>query len=559
MASQGNCTQSNDVVTCAIGTLDAGAAATITILVRPTITGTNCNQGAVIVDQTDINTENNAAEQCTLVEAGVDLGVTKTAAPDPVELGANLTYTVAVTNVGSETATGVTLEDLLPAQVDFVSVNSTAGNCTETGGLIECNLGALAPGEGAVITIVATANAEGSICNTARVDSAQFELNTENNQSGICVEVLSGSDLAIEKFDSPDPVGAGRDLAYTLVVTNRGFATATGIRIEDTLPADVTFVSATASEGTCTNLGGVIRCDTDALAPGEGLDVTIVVFPTSGALGDTICNTATVSSVTSDFDPGNNLAEACTTVTEDVDLAVSKTDSPDPVEALAVLTYSVAVTNKGPGNATGVTLVDTLPSGVAFQSASSTKGSCVHAGGTVTCTIGDMAVGEIVTATIVVVPQEPDSNGIANLAVVSGNEFDPDSLNNFATTLTVVTPPSGIEAAFDAATLKLKCKEKSGVTNCTASATLELTNNGTADEPPVNVRFFLSSNQTFEAGTDTLLMDSKGNTVFPSKAIQAGKTAKLKLKKAAVPPNVSGMFLLAVDDANNVIAFILFP
>jgi uncharacterized repeat protein (TIGR01451 family) len=86
------------------------------------------------------------------------------------------------------------------------------------------------------------------------------------------------------------------------------------------------------------------------------------------------------------------------------------------------ITYELAVANAGPADATGVTLVDTLPVGVTFVSASA---GCAEAAGVVTCDIGDLAAGASVEITIVVTaPAEPAT--LTNSAEVSGEQ--PDSL-----------------------------------------------------------------------------------------------------------------------------------
>jgi uncharacterized repeat protein (TIGR01451 family) len=119
------------------------------------------------------------------------------------------------------------------------------------------------------------------------------------------------------------------------------------------------------------------------------------------------------------------------------DLSVTKTDDPDPVTAGSNLTYTVTVTNNGPDAATGVTLTDTLPTGVTFVSATS---PCTQVSGVVTCDLGSLASGADATVEIVVTPTEAGeiSNGVA----VTGNESDPDTANNSAEAVTTVDPPS---------------------------------------------------------------------------------------------------------------------
>lgn len=111
------------------------------------------------------------------------------------------------------------------------------------------------------------------------------------------------------------------------------------------------------------------------------------------------------------------------------DLSVIQSDTPDPVNVASSLAYSLTVSNAGPDDATGVTLVDTLPAGVVFQSASASQGSCAAAGGIVTCALGDVVAASTVAVNVVVTA--PFSIGtISNSAVVSGNETDPIPANN---------------------------------------------------------------------------------------------------------------------------------
>ena len=59
---------------------------------------------------------------------------------------------------------------------------------------------------------------------------------------------VTQTDLAIVKSASPNPVIAGNALTYALNATNNGPSNATGVTITDTLPAGVTYASATSSQ-----------------------------------------------------------------------------------------------------------------------------------------------------------------------------------------------------------------------------------------------------------------------------------------------------------------------
>jgi uncharacterized repeat protein (TIGR01451 family) len=118
------------------------------------------------------------------------------------------------------------------------------------------------------------------------------------------------------------------------------------------------------------------------------------------------------------------------------DLAIAKVDSADPVRAGRNLTYTLTVTNNGPNPATGVTVTDTLPSGLSARSSSASQGSCSGTT-TVTCAIGDLASGASATVTIVVRPSSAGT--LSNTATVTGNQPDPNSANNSATQETTVS------------------------------------------------------------------------------------------------------------------------
>jgi uncharacterized repeat protein (TIGR01451 family) len=121
------------------------------------------------------------------------------------------------------------------------------------------------------------------------------------------------NDLSISIMDSPDPVSVGTSLTYTLTVANTGPSAATGVMVTNLLPAGVTFMSATASQGTCSQSAGVVTCNLGTISGGTNATITLVVVPTTA--GTTITNLATVSRAEVDPYLGNNLATATTVVT----------------------------------------------------------------------------------------------------------------------------------------------------------------------------------------------------------------------------------------------------
>jgi uncharacterized repeat protein (TIGR01451 family) len=133
---------------------------------------------------------------------------------------------------------------------------------------------------------------------------------------------------------------------------------------------------------------------------------------------------------------GYNANLICLNCPNSSGLSLTTSDSPDPVLAGSSLTYGLSVHNDGSLAATGVTVTDTLPSGVAFVSAVTDQGSCTQASGTVVCGLGVLASGADAAVTIVVTAST--AGQITNMAVVQANEVDPDHSNNLSTAVTTV-------------------------------------------------------------------------------------------------------------------------
>lgn len=126
--------------------------------------------------------------------SAADLAISKADSPDPVALGTALTYTIGVQNFGPEAATGVTLTDRLPRDVDFVSATAGSGPCARKGRKVTCNLGTVgSPGIVyglPTVTIVVIPRKVGTIENTATVDGKEKDPVAANNKATATTTVI---------------------------------------------------------------------------------------------------------------------------------------------------------------------------------------------------------------------------------------------------------------------------------------------------------------------------------------------------------------------------------
>jgi uncharacterized repeat protein (TIGR01451 family) len=123
--------------------------------------------------------------------------------------------------------------------------------------------------------------------------------------------LASSADLSLSKSDAPDPVQAGQLLNYTLAAQNQGPSNATNATVTDTLPAGVSYDTATPSQGSCSESAGTVTCPLGTLASGASASVDVKVTPQGEG---SLTNQASVSSDVADPDSTNNSASADTTV-----------------------------------------------------------------------------------------------------------------------------------------------------------------------------------------------------------------------------------------------------
>lgn len=226
--------------------------------------------------------------------------------------GASLTYTITIGNGGELAATGVTLTDSLPDSVTFVS-SSPGCSGTRT---ITCSVGTIEAAATAQVQIVVRPGiaALGTLTNSA---TAITDPPGAFGSATTSILVQPGADLSLTGSAMPSPVAIGQELTYTYTVRNNGPSLTNRIDFQDTLPANVTLVSASTSAGTCT-AGTTVTCALGGISDGAVVTVTIRVRARPAAGGTSLTDNASVAEAFfGDPNPSNNTISQIVFVTPD--------------------------------------------------------------------------------------------------------------------------------------------------------------------------------------------------------------------------------------------------
>ncbi len=511
-SAQVTCTQTG-------GALAPGQTVTVPITVnRPMSDGTFTNTATVSNGaEGDPNANNNSASDTVTIAPIADIELTgKTATPAAIRAGEQSTYVVSYRNNGPSPALGVALSDVFSfpggdSGLTVISIASSKGGstCSIAAGAVlapgsdtfTCALGTIANGETQSVTLVVRANFQAgnairSFGNTASVTTTSVENpngsdNGNNSRSATLTVNPALVDLLTNKVDFVDPVpfAGNAFIDYRVLVTSNGPSYATNVRITETMtpPAGrrIRFVCDTtgAASAVCnasslcstTNVTSApgtalpnFTCDVPAgnattgiaqreLAPNQSKAIFLrfEVLDTPAGSGDVYNNQATVTANEPDSFAGNDVSNEQTTVRQRIDLAVAKTSSLPSVTLRQPFSWTVTVTNNGPGNSLQTDLTDAIPAGVTVTgpityatTAPVTSGTCALAGSSVACSLGLLNSGGVATITIPArVDAFPAGGSLTNTATVDTDPnkiggVDPVPGNNSGSSTITVTRSS---------------------------------------------------------------------------------------------------------------------
>lgn len=365
-----------------------------------------------------------AVRNVTAGEAFTATGPTATTAKP----GDSIEYRLTYANSGGSAATNVVVSDPVPANSTFVSCSD---GCTVADGVITWNLGTIAAGDGKAVTFVvalAPSFPSGStpVRNTGTVDTAE-EPPKNSNETTVTVTAAPRSELAKavrnvtagEAFTATGPTSTaanpGDSIEYRLSYANTGDAPAGDVVLTDALPAHSTFVS--CSDG-CTVADGVITWNLGTIAAGAGKTVTfLTTLDASFPAGTT--DVKNVGVADSAEEPPKSSNETTVTVSAAPNLGLLKTASTQQLQSGQEVTYTLAYANTGNATATGVTIVEAIPSGTEFVSCTggcSTNGPPVT---TATWAIGTVPAGGSGSVTLTVRALSSVGCTVCNIAQIS--------------------------------------------------------------------------------------------------------------------------------------------
>jgi len=311
-----------------ITTANGGTTVVSVDFSSPSLTGTTI--GAVVPTIYDLGS-------CAAPLFNPDLAAVKsvvniTQSQNPATLaraGDVLEYTIVVTNSGNFTTNNATFVDVIPTATTYVASSTTLNGSavTDVSGNMPyataAEINSVSQPSGVIIggggtativfrVIVDNITLPAFISNTATVTYPTVNggiTTTQTVDSNTTdTPTLNQADLSLTKTVSDAQPDQGDTITFTLRIDNAGPSSATGISVEDVLPADVTFLNATPATGTATFNAGtrVLTWNLGAFVLGAGNNITLTYTVTVDVCGEFVNQAEIISSSLTDPDSTPN-------------------------------------------------------------------------------------------------------------------------------------------------------------------------------------------------------------------------------------------------------------
>ncbi len=377
-------------------------AVTVTLATTNTATASAVdNNGVVVPPQIDL-------EPVTIVASGFTVSKTLLTA-SPVTVGQPVNYQITVVNTGTTTLATVPVTDTFdPTYLAYISANP-APDTTAAGQLVWNNVGPIAAGGQAVVTVTFnTLTVTFATTNTATASATDLPGTTLPPTSSVVpVAIIDSPAIDIAKtvnvaWIAPNQVAA---VTYTLTITNIGNTPLNPVNITDTLPAGVTYVAGSGVPApTTVNGQTLVWTDVNSgtpLTPGGVAHITFLAqVPIS--IG-TYVNQAWVEGVY----PGGVVTDTSTVplTVEDPSVNLSK-EVVQPGVVNGMITFTIKVTNTGPSTIDVLPLFDRFSGDIIYAHGTPTADMVDNVGGMLawndlTLFFGNMAPGQVFSITTV--------------------------------------------------------------------------------------------------------------------------------------------------------------
>jgi uncharacterized repeat protein (TIGR01451 family) len=298
--------------------------------------------------------------------------------PREVQVGKPARYEMFLRNVGTAVAHEVTLHDTVPAGTRLIATTPPAAPGPSSGahgttGDLVWRLGTLEPGAGTKVAMEVMPEAEGEIGSVASVTfRSDATVRSRSTKPGLNIE-----------SSTPEPVLIGKEITTSIVVSNPGTGTSTGVVLVGTLP-----------EGVQHPAGKEVEFDVGRLEPGERRTIDLTLATTSpGVHAMTVMARA----------DGRLSAEAAIPLEVTAPMLELAADMPGRRYLQRPATCRLTMHNTGTAPALGVELATQLPPGMKFVRANN-AGFYDERHHRVLWSLEELPAGETGTVELVVMP-----------------------------------------------------------------------------------------------------------------------------------------------------------
>ena len=414
-----------------IGTLKTGNSVTVTIEVKALNSANKDIFNKAIVENEEgfINESNKTVHVNT-----VDLAINKTSDKVTYKYLDNVIYTIVVTNHGSDDSFNVTVRDMLPNTLRFISAS---GNYDPVTGI--WFIGHLAKGQSATLTITAQAIFPGIITNDANVTGSGYDVNLTNNHDNITITVQDCVILNVNKVAIGGVINitggiknvvAGEEVIYQVLVSNHGPSTAVNVVLTDNYQTkDLTVVAYSLDNITWIPYTKGANINLGDMTSGSSILVYFKAMVNASTRG-IVHNVVNITTDTDDV-RGIFSAEEHVNVMANSTLKVDKTAEIKELNPGDTIHYIITVTAGGSSDSLNIVLKDMLDSTLLDVNSATYAVDGVNKGSwTGSIDLGNMLTGTAVTVDIWAKVLSSADRDVFNLVNVTSDEHPEGNTSN---------------------------------------------------------------------------------------------------------------------------------